>query len=56
MNLAKFFQILDVVDPGRNVPSGNASNVVLFVVFGALLAGAVVGIAFILKNQGKKQK
>ena len=51
MNLAKIFQVLDVVDPGRRVPSGDSTKVILFVVFGAILAGAVVGLAFILKNQ-----
>ncbi len=56
MNLAKIIQVLDVVDPGRNVPSGDSTKVILFVVFGAILAGAIVGLAFILKKQGKKQK
>lgn len=56
MNLAKIFQLLDVADPGRNIPSGDSTKVILFVVFGAILAGAIVGVAFILKNQGKKQK
>ena len=55
MNLAKIFQVLDVVDPGRHIPSGNSTKVILFIVFGAILAGAIVGVAFILKNQGKKQ-
>ena len=55
MNVAKMFQLLDVVDPGRDLPSGDATKVVLFVVFGAVLAGAIVGLAFILKNQSKKQ-
>ena len=58
MNLARIFQVLDVVDPGRNLPKGSSDStkIILFVVFGAILAGAVVGLAFILKNQGKKQK
>ena len=54
MNLAKMFQILDVADPG-SLPGGDSNNVVLFVVFGAILAGAIVGIAFLLRNQSKKQ-
>ncbi len=56
MNLAKFFQLLDVADPGMNIPSGDSTKVILFIVFGAILAGAIVGVAFILRNQGKKQK
>lgn len=56
MNLAKVFQILDVADPGYRIPSGSDSTkVILFIVFGAVLAGAIVGVAFLLRSQGKKQ-
>lgn len=55
MNLFKISQLLDVVTPDYP-PYRSSSNIITYLVIGALVVAIVVGLVILLKNKNKAKK